>query len=66
MNTPALVRISAVESMTGLKRQTIFRMVAAGTFPQPLKLSPRATSWVETEVEEWVAAKLNQRGNHNA
>jgi len=32
---------------------TLWRMVNAGTFPAPYKLSPRITAWRIDEVMEW-------------
>ena len=35
---------------------TLWRKVAAGTFPQPLKLSERVTAWKVGEVRGWLNA----------
>ncbi|EOZ3175845.1 AlpA family phage regulatory protein, partial [Yersinia enterocolitica] len=29
--------------------------------PRPIKLGPRSVAWVESEVDEWVIIRLNQR-----
>jgi predicted DNA-binding transcriptional regulator AlpA len=34
---------------------TLWRMVAAGTFPRPLKLSARVTVWTVASVRAWMA-----------
>ena len=33
---------------------TLWRMVAAGTFPKPLKLSTRVTVWKVGEIRAWM------------
>ncbi|HEY8878645.1 MAG TPA: AlpA family phage regulatory protein [Roseateles sp.] len=33
---------------------TLWRMVRAGTFPQPVKLSARCTAWRCEEVRAWI------------
>lgn len=33
---------------------TLWRMVRAGTFPKPVKLSSRITAWRVGEVREWL------------
>ena len=36
---------------------TLWRQVAAGTFPAPKKLSARVTAWEVGSVREWIANK---------
>jgi predicted DNA-binding transcriptional regulator AlpA len=36
---------------------TLWRMVAEGRFPKPIKLSERVTVWRAEEVAAWVAAQ---------
>ena len=36
---------------------TLWRMVAAGTFPKPFKLSERVTAWKVGAVREWINAQ---------
>jgi hypothetical protein len=38
---PAMWRLREVERRTGLSRATVYRMVAAGEFPKPVRLSAR-------------------------
>lgn len=37
-------------------KATLWRMVNAGTFPAPIKLSERITAWRVEDVREWIAA----------
>lgn len=39
---------------------TLWRMVAAGTFPKPLKLSARVTVWTVASVRAWMAEQSGQ------
>ena len=57
------IRLSQVEMLTGYKRSRLYDFVKAGTFPQPLKIGPRATAWVEGEVQDWINQKIEQRDN---
>jgi prophage regulatory protein len=34
---------------------TLWRMVKAGTFPKPIKLSKRVTAWRVGDVRQWLA-----------
>ena len=36
---------------------TLWRMVKAGKFPQPLKISQAVTCWKAEEVRDWIEAK---------
>lgn len=36
---------------------TLWRKVAAGTFPRPLKLSERITAWRVSDVRNWINAQ---------
>ncbi len=36
---------------------TLWRKVAAGTFPKPIKLSERVTCWKVSEVRAWMTAQ---------
>jgi prophage regulatory protein len=56
-----ILRLPAVLARTGLARATIYAHIAQGSFPAPIKLGPRASGWVEAEVEGWVAARIAAR-----
>ncbi len=43
----------AVESMTFLDITTIYRKMAVGTFPQPLKVGRRRVAWRSSDIVKW-------------
>ena len=53
-----ILRLPAVMSRTGLSRSTIYLRVSQKTFPLPVALGGRAVGWVEREVEEWLAQRI--------
>ena len=55
---PKLVRLEAVKELTGLSRSTIY---ADPTFPRQVKIGQRAVAWVESEIREWVEARIAER-----
>ncbi len=57
-----LLRRPEVEVQTGLTRSTIYRLMRAGEFPEPLKLGPRAVRWRATEIESWIAERPRATG----
>lgn len=38
-----------------ISKSTLWRRVVAGTFPAPVKLSPRVTVWRVEDVRRWIA-----------
>ena len=56
-DTGKLLRLEAVISLIGMKRPWILQKVKDGKFPKPLRLSPRAVAWRQSEVMEWINAQ---------
>ncbi|MCL4780331.1 MAG: AlpA family transcriptional regulator [Gammaproteobacteria bacterium] len=56
-----VLRLPDVVQKTGLKRDTVYRKIREGSFPKPLKLSERASGWLEVEVDLWIATLAAKR-----
>jgi prophage regulatory protein len=56
-----LLRLPQVKARTGLSRSELYRRMAAGDFPQPVKLGERASAWPESEVSAWCDARIAAR-----
>ena len=52
-----LLRIWEVEQLTGAKKSWIWARVADGSFPKPVKVSPRITAWHGADVLRWIDSK---------
>ena len=61
-----LLRRDEVELRCGLARTSIYRMMRAGTFPEPVKVGPRAVRWAESEIEHWVAERPRAHGDRGS
>lgn len=57
-----LVRLPVVESLTGLKRSSIYKAMREFTFPGSVRLSARAVAWRESEVLAWCAERTKTGG----
>lgn len=56
-----IIRLRAVIDSTGLARSTIYKYVGENTFPKPVSLGDRCVGWVESEVDEWILARIEER-----
>lgn len=61
MKSRTILRRPKVEAKTGLSRSTIYAGMAAGTFPQAVRLGPRAVGWFEDEIDDWLAQRETAR-----
>jgi prophage regulatory protein len=55
-----LLRLPDVEARTGLRKSAIYAAMKAGTFPQCLKLGPRAAAWPLSSIEAWIGERIRQ------
>lgn len=60
MPNTTILRISAVKTRTALSRSSIYKLISNGTFPRAVRLGARAVGWLESEVEEWLTARVAQ------
>lgn len=54
--TTRLLRMPAVQELTGFSRTEIYKRMKDGTFPQPLKLGRRSIAFTETSIQNWIQA----------
>ncbi len=53
-----ILRRKQVEAKTGLCRSSIYARMAAGTFPQVVRLGENSVGWIEAEIEAWIAERI--------
>lgn len=58
-----VIRLKEVLDTTGLSRSTIYKYIADGDFPKPVTLGERCVGWVESEVYDWLLARIEERDN---
>lgn len=56
-----IIRLNEVINRTGLGKTSLYKFIKAKTFPQPIALGERAVGWVESEVDQWITARINER-----
>ncbi len=57
-NSARFLRLREVCGRVSLGRDSIYRLARAGQFPKPIKLSDRASAWLESEIDGWIAARV--------
>lgn len=61
-----IIRRRKVEARTGLSRSTIYDRIKSGTFPAPVSLGSQAVGWIESEIDSWLLARVEQRRSKSA
>ena len=56
-----LLRFPDVINRTGLKRSSIYTRLKEGTFPKPIKIGERAIAWIESEIDAYINACIDNR-----
>ncbi len=56
----SLLRLPAVQARTGLSRSTIYLRISRGQFPKQVSLGERAVGWLESEIDSWVDARIQE------
>jgi len=46
-------RLQAVIAMYGVSKPTVYRMMKAGKFPKPVRISKRAVVWLASSLNEY-------------
>lgn len=56
-----ILRRAEVEAKTGFKRAHIYNLMNTGQFPKAIRLGIRAVGWDSTEIDQWIAQRLEER-----
>lgn len=55
----ALLRRKEVEAQTGLARSTLYKLIASGDFPAPVRITAKAVAWPSNLVDAWIASRVS-------
>ncbi|MGB3423836.1 MAG: AlpA family transcriptional regulator [Castellaniella sp.] len=55
------LKIKDVVEKVSLGQSTVYKMVAAGTFPKPFQIAPNRVAWVESEIDDWLSELASRR-----
>jgi len=65
-DTRRLIRMKDVARKTAISRKSIYRLIAARRFPQPVRLSADIVAFVEVEVDAWIDERKAERATSAA
>ena len=53
-----ILRLKTVLGRTGLTRSMAYVLLKDGQFPRPINRGARAVGWLESEIDAWIAARV--------
>lgn len=56
-----LLRLADVRARTCMSRATIYRKIAAGSFPASTPISAGLVAWYESDIDRWIANPMGWR-----
>jgi prophage regulatory protein len=56
-----IIRLPQVCKMTGLGKTTIYELELTNRFPKRIKIGIRAVGWLNAEIKEWLAKRIENR-----
>ena len=56
-----IIRLKEVMNSTGLARSTIYKYIGERAFPKPVSLGGQCVGWVESEIHDWILARIEER-----
>jgi prophage regulatory protein len=57
-SSPIILRLKHVKPRVALSRSAIYSRMAAGDFPPPLHLGPRAIGWLQSDIDAWIESRI--------
>lgn len=58
VNSEAVLRWPEVAKIIPISRSHAHALAAQGKFPKPIKLGARASGWLESEINNWLAERV--------
>lgn len=56
-----ILRLPGTIAKCGIGRDSVYRGAREGWFPKPVKLSERASGWLEDELDAWLDKRAAER-----
>lgn len=56
-----IMRLPRVLDTVGRSRAALYRLIAVGEFPRPIRVGPQAVGWLSSEIEAWINKRIVER-----
>ena len=56
-----ILRIEAVCEQVGIPESGVYALMRDGRFPKSIPLSSRRSGFLESEIDDWIAARVAER-----
>ena len=57
MMEQGIFRLGDVMVQVGLRKSQIYKMIGAGDFPRPVKLTNKAVGWHRKDIDDWLTSR---------
>ena len=64
--TDPLLTRREVETQCGLSTSSVYRLMRAGLFPEPIRIGIRAVRWRSSEINSWLTTRPRATGDRDA
>ncbi|WP_099350727.1 helix-turn-helix transcriptional regulator [Erwinia amylovora] len=54
----SFIRFPEVQKRSGYGKAWIYKLIAQGRFPQPIKIGSRSIAFIESEIDEWINQRI--------
>ena len=54
-----ILKLQDVMEVTALSRSSIYAFIKTKNFPKPISLGLRAVGWLESDVQAWIATRID-------
>lgn len=61
MTETKIIRLPDVLAKIGMSKPSVYNMIKRGEFPQQIKLGVKASGWLVSEIDAWIAQRVNAR-----
>lgn len=55
-----LIRLPEVLLRTGYGKAWIYRLISEGRFPTQIKIGSRSVAFIESEIDDWIQATIDE------
>ncbi len=52
------IRLPELMKVTGYSRPSIYRLMADDAFPRQVHIGANASAWLSSDIEKWMASKI--------